>query len=170
VAESSEHSLEDMQKILQQPLAEVPGLERGQLENGLAYVIFPNKTPAERFEAHLQMHAGDPPPPHPLAPYDAFITANSVSNETEGGGGEGHVLNFTWRPLGNGVMASCIGLTHLWWEGSCRHHLAKIMPGLTGQGGLFHTHTSLDLCHIRLVGRCRHPSPPPPAKSCEATP
>jgi len=28
------------------------------LENGLRYVIFPNKTPPNRFEAHLEVHAG----------------------------------------------------------------------------------------------------------------
>ena len=30
----------------------------GQLENGLRYVILPNKLPPKRFEAHLEVHAG----------------------------------------------------------------------------------------------------------------
>ncbi len=30
----------------------------GQLANGLRYVVMPNKTPPQRFEAHLEMHAG----------------------------------------------------------------------------------------------------------------
>jgi predicted Zn-dependent peptidase len=33
-------------------------LVTGQLDNGLRYVLLPNKTPPERFEAHLEVHAG----------------------------------------------------------------------------------------------------------------
>lgn len=33
-------------------------LATGQLSNGLRYVVLPNKTPPERFEAHLEVHAG----------------------------------------------------------------------------------------------------------------
>ena len=35
-----------------------PELVTGQLENGLRYVMLPNKTPPNRFEAHLEVHAG----------------------------------------------------------------------------------------------------------------
>ena len=35
-----------------------PDLVTGQLKNGLRYVILPNKTPPNRFEAHLEVHAG----------------------------------------------------------------------------------------------------------------
>jgi hypothetical protein len=30
----------------------------GQLSNGLRYVLLPNRTPPQRFEAHLEVHAG----------------------------------------------------------------------------------------------------------------
>jgi hypothetical protein len=33
-------------------------LIHGRLPNGLRYVLLPNKTPPERFEAHLEMHVG----------------------------------------------------------------------------------------------------------------
>ena len=39
---------------LEAPLDPHPDLVRGQLENGLEYVILPNKSPPGRFEAHLQ--------------------------------------------------------------------------------------------------------------------
>ncbi|OVA08777.1 Peptidase M16 [Macleaya cordata] len=35
-----------------------PKLHRGQLKNGLRYIILPNKVPAERFEAHMEVHVG----------------------------------------------------------------------------------------------------------------
>lgn len=30
----------------------------GQLDNGLRYVLLPNPSPPQRFEAHLEVHAG----------------------------------------------------------------------------------------------------------------
>ncbi|KAJ6973219.1 hypothetical protein NC653_033527 [Populus alba x Populus x berolinensis] len=35
-----------------------PKLHRGQLKNGLRYLILPNKVPPNRFEAHMEVHAG----------------------------------------------------------------------------------------------------------------
>ena len=35
-----------------------PKLVVGALDNGLRYVIMPNPTPPQRFEAHLEVHAG----------------------------------------------------------------------------------------------------------------
>jgi hypothetical protein len=40
------------------PLPEHPLLRRGTLPNGLRYVVLPNAVPPNRFEAHLEMHAG----------------------------------------------------------------------------------------------------------------
>lgn len=40
---------------LDAPLESHPELVRGTLENGLEYVILPNKSPSGRFEAHLQV-------------------------------------------------------------------------------------------------------------------
>ena len=39
-------------------LPEHPLLRRGTLSNGLRYVILPNSTPPQRFEAHLEVHVG----------------------------------------------------------------------------------------------------------------
>lgn len=33
-------------------------LQLGSLENGLRWVILPNRSPPARFEAHLEVHAG----------------------------------------------------------------------------------------------------------------
>ena len=44
--------------LLDSNLSSMPGLELGQLDNGLRYVILPNKVPEDRFEAHLEIHAG----------------------------------------------------------------------------------------------------------------
>jgi predicted Zn-dependent peptidase len=44
--------------LLSTTLPQHPALLRGQLPNGLRYVVLPNKTPANRFEAHLEMHVG----------------------------------------------------------------------------------------------------------------
>ena len=35
-----------------------PNIKSGVLDNGLSYVILPNKSPAGRFEAHLQVFSG----------------------------------------------------------------------------------------------------------------
>lgn len=47
-----------MEQLLQQDLKQAPALHTGQLDNGLKYVLLPNKAPPERFEAHLEMHVG----------------------------------------------------------------------------------------------------------------
>ena len=52
-----------------QELREHPDLVRGQLENGLRYAILPNRVPPNRFEAHLEIHAGPPcRPQHTAVP------------------------------------------------------------------------------------------------------
>ena len=33
-------------------------LQLGSLDNGLRYVLLPNRSPPSRFEAHLEIHAG----------------------------------------------------------------------------------------------------------------
>lgn len=48
----------DVDTLLAQPLASHPDLKVGQLDNGLRYVLLPNKVPPNRFEAHLEIHAG----------------------------------------------------------------------------------------------------------------
>lgn len=48
----------DVQTLLRTELPSHADLVQGQLENGLKYVVLPNKTPPERFEAHLEVHAG----------------------------------------------------------------------------------------------------------------
>jgi len=45
-------------QLLKAPMREHGQLVQGQLSNGLRYVVLPNKTPPERFEAHLEIHAG----------------------------------------------------------------------------------------------------------------
>ena len=42
---------------LDTPLPSHPDLVRGRLENGFEYVIIPNRSPPNRFEAHLQVCA-----------------------------------------------------------------------------------------------------------------
>lgn len=49
----------DVEAFLDQPLPVAPTLKLGQLDNGLRYVILPNKLPPNRFEAHLEMHVGE---------------------------------------------------------------------------------------------------------------
>lgn len=51
-------SSQDSQSFLEKELPFHSDLVLGELENGLRYVIFPNKTPPNRFEAHLEVHAG----------------------------------------------------------------------------------------------------------------
>eukprot|EP00879_Flechtneria_rotunda_P011618 GHRR01012135.1.p1 GENE.GHRR01012135.1~~GHRR01012135.1.p1 ORF type:complete len:964 (+),score=341.69 GHRR01012135.1:177-3068(+) len=48
----------DARTLLQTPVRGNPDLVTGQLDNGLRYVILPNPTPPQRFEAHLEVHAG----------------------------------------------------------------------------------------------------------------
>jgi predicted Zn-dependent peptidase len=49
----------DVDQLLDQKLEQMPGMTLGQLDNGLRYVILPNKVPPNRFEAHLEMHVGE---------------------------------------------------------------------------------------------------------------
>lgn len=49
---------EDLEIFLNSPLITHPKLHRGQLKNGLRYLILPNKVPANRFEAHMEVHVG----------------------------------------------------------------------------------------------------------------
>lgn len=58
-----------MQELLSENLKQADNLRLGQLENGLKYVMLPNKVPPQRFEAHLEMHAGT----------HAFIVISHVS-------------------------------------------------------------------------------------------
>lgn len=51
-----------VQELLDAPLQQNSQLVTGQLDNGLCYVILPNAVPPERFEAHLEIHAGAPQP------------------------------------------------------------------------------------------------------------
>ncbi|KAG4386236.1 hypothetical protein GLYMA_11G009500v4 [Glycine max] len=50
--------LEQIEGFLSSELPSHPKLHRGQLKNGLRYLILPNKVPPTRFEAHLEVHAG----------------------------------------------------------------------------------------------------------------
>uniref|UniRef100_J3MG01 Stromal processing peptidase, chloroplastic n=1 Tax=Oryza brachyantha TaxID=4533 RepID=J3MG01_ORYBR len=49
---------EELESFLNTPLPSHPKLVRGQLKNGLRYLILPNKVPANRFEAHMEVHVG----------------------------------------------------------------------------------------------------------------
>ncbi|KAL3693392.1 hypothetical protein R1sor_007043 [Riccia sorocarpa] len=48
----------DLEEFLLSKLPSHPKLHRGELKNGLRYVILPNKVPPNRFEAHMEMHVG----------------------------------------------------------------------------------------------------------------
>ncbi|KAL2349437.1 hypothetical protein Fmac_003437 [Flemingia macrophylla] len=50
--------LERIEGFLGSEIPSHPKLYRGQLKNGLRYLILPNKVPPKRFEAHLEVHAG----------------------------------------------------------------------------------------------------------------
>ncbi|XP_068653506.1 stromal processing peptidase, chloroplastic-like [Aristolochia californica] len=49
---------EHLEAFLRTQLPSHPKLYRGQLKNGLCYLILPNKVPANRFEAHMEVHVG----------------------------------------------------------------------------------------------------------------
>jgi hypothetical protein len=68
MAAEGEMSIEER---LRQPLAAHPRLRRGQLANGLRYVILPNPVPPNRFEAHLEVMA----PPGPLGGTSGSLVA-----------------------------------------------------------------------------------------------
>ncbi|RZC65954.1 hypothetical protein C5167_009648 [Papaver somniferum] len=48
----------ELEGFLGYQLPSHPKLHRGQLKNGLRYIILPNKVPGERFEAHMEVHVG----------------------------------------------------------------------------------------------------------------
>ncbi|KAG0461737.1 hypothetical protein HPP92_022034 [Vanilla planifolia] len=48
----------ELGSFLSSPLPSHPKLYRGQLKNGLRYLILPNKFPANRIEAHMEVHVG----------------------------------------------------------------------------------------------------------------
>ncbi|XP_052202121.1 stromal processing peptidase, chloroplastic [Diospyros lotus] len=60
----SSHSLDleiertELESFLSTELPSHPKLYRGQLRNGLRYLILPNKVPPNRFEAHMELHVG----------------------------------------------------------------------------------------------------------------
>ncbi|XP_047940416.1 stromal processing peptidase, chloroplastic [Salvia hispanica] len=65
VTEKSGLSIEDteaerieFENFLRFEIPSHPKLHRGQLKNGLRYLILPNKVPPNRFEAHMEVHVG----------------------------------------------------------------------------------------------------------------
>ncbi|PIN10708.1 N-arginine dibasic convertase NRD1 [Handroanthus impetiginosus] len=48
----------ELEKFLRSEIPSHPKLHRGQLRNGLRYLILPNKVPPNRFEAHMEVHVG----------------------------------------------------------------------------------------------------------------
>ncbi|XP_057517630.1 stromal processing peptidase, chloroplastic isoform X1 [Amaranthus tricolor] len=48
----------EVEEFLNAELPSHPKLYRGQLKNGLRYIILPNKVPPNRFEAHMEVHVG----------------------------------------------------------------------------------------------------------------
>lgn len=48
----------DVQSMLESDVQGEANLVQGQLDNGMRYIILPNKLPPQRFEAHLEVHAG----------------------------------------------------------------------------------------------------------------
>nr|GMD30644.1 stromal processing peptidase, chloroplastic [Ipomoea batatas] len=48
----------EFERFLRSELPSHPKLYRGQLKNGLRYLILPNKVPPNRFEAHMEVHVG----------------------------------------------------------------------------------------------------------------
>uniref|UniRef100_A0A2P2KHM4 Uncharacterized protein n=1 Tax=Rhizophora mucronata TaxID=61149 RepID=A0A2P2KHM4_RHIMU len=48
----------EVTEFLSSELPSHPKLHRGQLRNGLRYLILPNKVPPNRFEAHMEVHVG----------------------------------------------------------------------------------------------------------------
>lgn len=47
-----------VEALLKENIKAEPDLVVGRLENGMQYVLLPNKLPPKRFEAHLEVHAG----------------------------------------------------------------------------------------------------------------
>ncbi|KAL9253734.1 Stromal processing peptidase, chloroplastic-like protein [Drosera capensis] len=48
----------ELEDFMSYELPSHPKLYRGQLENGLRYIILPNKVPPNRVEAHMEVHVG----------------------------------------------------------------------------------------------------------------
>ncbi|ONH98914.1 hypothetical protein PRUPE_7G271900 [Prunus persica] len=48
----------ELEGFLSSEIPSHPKLYRGQLKNGLRYLILPNKVPPNRFEAHMEVHVG----------------------------------------------------------------------------------------------------------------
>lgn len=48
----------DTETLLKQQVKGNDQLVTGELENGMRYVLLPNPTPPQRFEAHLEVHVG----------------------------------------------------------------------------------------------------------------
>lgn len=57
-AQAGVENATDVKEVLETPVRRHAELVTGQLDNGLKYVVLPNKTPPQRFEAHLEVHAG----------------------------------------------------------------------------------------------------------------
>lgn len=49
---------DDSEDLMLLKLPSHPKIYKGQLKNGLRFVILPNKVPLNRFEAHMEMHVG----------------------------------------------------------------------------------------------------------------
>ncbi|KAG2497394.1 hypothetical protein HYH03_004550 [Edaphochlamys debaryana] len=54
----TQHDLQSVESLLTHKIKPEPELVVGWLENGMQYVLLPNKLPPKRFEAHLEVHAG----------------------------------------------------------------------------------------------------------------
>ena len=58
VAEQEQEG-DSFREVLNATIDTHPDLVKGKLDNGLEYVILPNAKPPQRFEAHLEVHAGE---------------------------------------------------------------------------------------------------------------
>ncbi|EPS66722.1 hypothetical protein M569_08054, partial [Genlisea aurea] len=58
VIEKEVPDLLDLESFLKTETPSHPKLHRGELKNGLRYLILPNKIPPNRFEAHMEVHVG----------------------------------------------------------------------------------------------------------------
>ncbi|KAK4804060.1 hypothetical protein SAY86_003877 [Trapa natans] len=56
--ENFEFDRAELEGFLNSKLPSHPKVYRGQLKNGLRYLILPNKVPPSRFEAHMEVHVG----------------------------------------------------------------------------------------------------------------
>ncbi|GAB4841725.1 hypothetical protein Ancab_022447 [Ancistrocladus abbreviatus] len=58
IVDIMEPKARELEEFLHSELPSHPKLYRGQLKNGLRYIILPNKVPPNRFEAHMEVHVG----------------------------------------------------------------------------------------------------------------